>query len=53
MFVTPAFAQAAGAAAPAGALDPSGIIVPNWRRILISGGDLLAVDLPAAAEARA
>ena len=27
MFVTPAFAQAAGAAAPAGALDPSGIIV--------------------------
>lgn len=27
LFVTPAFAQAAGAAAPAGALDPSGIIV--------------------------
>ena len=27
MFVTPAFAQAAGAAAPASALDPSGIIV--------------------------
>ncbi len=27
MFVTPAFAQAAGAAAPAGALDPSGIIL--------------------------
>jgi preprotein translocase subunit YajC len=27
MFVTPAFAQAAGAAAPGGALDPSGIVV--------------------------
>ena len=27
MFVTPAFAQAAGAAAPAGALDPNGILV--------------------------
>ncbi len=27
MFVTPAYAQAAGAAAPGGALDPSGIIV--------------------------
>jgi preprotein translocase subunit YajC len=27
LFVTPAYAQAAGAAAPAGALDPSGIIV--------------------------
>lgn len=27
MFVTPAFAQAAGAAAPGGALDPSGILV--------------------------
>jgi preprotein translocase subunit YajC len=27
LFVTPAYAQAAGAAAPGGALDPSGIIV--------------------------
>ena len=27
MFVTPAFAQAAGATAPGGALDPSGILV--------------------------
>lgn len=27
MFVTPAFAQAAGTAAPGGALDPSGIVV--------------------------
>ncbi|HVW91361.1 MAG TPA: preprotein translocase subunit YajC [Devosia sp.] len=27
MFVTPAYAQAAGAAAPGGALDPSGILV--------------------------
>ena len=26
-FVTPAFAQAAGAAAPAGALDPTGIVM--------------------------
>jgi preprotein translocase subunit YajC len=27
MFVTPAYAQAAGAAAPGGALDPSGILM--------------------------
>jgi preprotein translocase subunit YajC len=34
MFVTPAYAQAAGAAAPGGALDPSGLIM-NLAPILV------------------
>jgi preprotein translocase subunit YajC len=34
MFVTPAYAQAAGAAAPGGALDPSGLLM-NFAPILV------------------